>query len=371
MKFPSWLTVMSISEYFAGTYREARNNFLAAARTAGTKLTHYTLPNLYGPENEELVVDVARLGPNNPTRILMLISATHGVEGFCGSGCQVGYLTDQLYNVLPANAGAILIHALNPFGFARLRRVNEDNVDLNRNFQDFSKELPSSSLYEPLHNWLVPKDWDGDQRRTADAALKKYISDFGIQRFQASVSGGQYSRPTGLFYGGIRESWSNRVFRQILGEHVSSATKEMAVLDFHTGLGKSGFGEPIYLGSDEEGFKRARKWYGEEVKSTDLGTSVSANVTGSVADAFRRSASQLEVTYLVLEFGTIPILEVLTALRADHWLHAVPNRVTGLRDAIKRQIRDAFYVDAPWWKAAVYVRSADFALRATRALGSS
>src|SRR6516165_2490076 len=224
---------MAVSEYFANSYSEARAKFLGAASTAGANLTHHRLPKYRGPELEELFVDVAMLGPQNPENLLMLISATHGVEGFCGSGCQVGYLTDQLYNVLPANAGAILIHALNPFGFARLRRVNEDNVDLNRNFQDFSKELPSSSLYEPLHNWLVPKDWDGDQRRTADAALKKYISDFGIQRFQASVSGGQYSRPTGLFYGGIRESWSNRVFRQILGEHVSSATKEMAVLDFH------------------------------------------------------------------------------------------------------------------------------------------
>jgi predicted deacylase len=362
---------MPISEYFAGTYREARNKFLEAAHTAGAKLTHYTLPNLRGPENEELVLDVARLGPDNPAKILMLISATHGVEGFCGSGCQVGYLTDQLYNVLPANSGAILIHALNPFGFAWLRRVNEDNIDLNRNFQDFSKELPSSSSYEPLHNWLIPANWDGDDRRTADTALNNYIAKFGIKKFQAAVSGGQYSRPTGLFYGGTRESWSNRVFHEILGQHISPATKKIAVLDFHTGLGEPGFGEPIYLGTDEEGFKRARERYGDEVKSTEKGTSVSTVVTGSVADAFHGQSSHLEVTYLALEFGTQPSWEVLTALRADHWLHAVPNRVTGLRDGVKRQIRDAFYIDAPWWKAAVYGRSADFALRATRALGNS
>ena len=28
----------------------------------------------------------------------------------------------------------VLLHALNPYGFAWLRRVNEHNVDLNRNF---------------------------------------------------------------------------------------------------------------------------------------------------------------------------------------------------------------------------------------------
>jgi hypothetical protein len=59
------------------------------------------------------------------------------------------------------------------------------------------------------------------------------------------------------------------------------------------------------------------------------------------------------------------------ALCADNWLHAVPNRTTPLRDSIKQQIRDAFYIDEPWWKAAVYGRFADFVLRASRALGSS
>src|SRR5262245_45940582 len=329
---------MPISEYFADTYREARNKFLEAAHTAGAKLAHYTLPNFHGPKKEELVLDLARLGPDNPAKILMLISATHGVEGFCGSGCQVGYLTDQLYKVLPADSGAILIHALNPFGFAWLRRVNEDNVDLNRNFQDFSKELPSSSSYEPLHNWLIPEDWNGDHRRTADIALNKYIADFGMKKFQADISGGQYSCPNGLFYGGTTESWSNRIFRKILDQHISPGITKIAVLDFHTGLGEPGFGEPIYVGTDEEGFKRAREWYGQEVKSTDKETSVSAVVTGSVADAFRSPSAHLEVTYLALEFGTKPPWEVLTALRADHWLHAVPNRVTALRDEIQNQI---------------------------------
>jgi hypothetical protein len=135
---------MAIYEYFASTYSEARAKFLAAARRAKANLTHHALPNLYGPEKEDLFIDVAQLGSNNPDSLLILISGTHGVEGFCGSGCQVGYLADELYEVLPSKSGAILIHALNPFGFAWLRRVNEDNIDLNRNFHDFSKSLPSS-----------------------------------------------------------------------------------------------------------------------------------------------------------------------------------------------------------------------------------
>jgi hypothetical protein len=42
-----------------------------------------------------------------------------------------------------------------------------------------------------------------------------------------------------------------------------------------------------------------------------------------------------------------------------------------LRDRIKTELRDAFYVDAPHWKAAVYGRMADFVLRAARVLAET
>ena len=120
---------MTTSQFFASSYTIARAKFLAASRDSGARVTHYTLPELRGPEKEELVMDVAQLGETDP--------GTHGIEGFCGSGCQVGYLVDQLYQALPTKSGVDPGHALNPFGFAWLSRVNEHNFDLNRNFQDF------------------------------------------------------------------------------------------------------------------------------------------------------------------------------------------------------------------------------------------
>ena len=361
---------MPISDYFAGTYLEARQKFLDAAHEAGARLTAYALPDRQGPHGEGLSVDVARLGPDEPDAALLLISATHGIEGLCGSGCQVGYLSDQLHDALSPRSGTILIHALNPYGFAWMRRVNEDNIDLNRNFRDFSKPLPDSSTYEAIHDWLVPEDWDGPNRRTADAALVQYIKERGMTAFQAAVSGGQHTRPTGLFYGGTGATWSNTTLRSILNDSLSPSVKKVAVLDFHTGLGPMGYGEPIYTGPPDEGFERAKKWYGPEVTSTVKGTSASAAITGALPDVFLSFAASVEVTYLALEYGTMPLMEVLTSLRADHWLHAVPDRQTPLRGQIERQMRNAFYVDTPAWKAAVYGRAADFILRAGRALVS-
>ena len=106
---------MAVSEYFAHSYSEARAKFLAAAGAAGSHLDHYVLPNFRGPNDEDLVVDVALLGAQNPENLLLLISGTHGVEGICGSGCQIGYLADQLYEALSSTTGVILVHCAEPF----------------------------------------------------------------------------------------------------------------------------------------------------------------------------------------------------------------------------------------------------------------
>jgi hypothetical protein len=70
---------------FAADYSEAREKFLAAAKIAGATTHRYDNPTK-GPRGEALSTDVARLGPEDASKIVMTISSTHGVEGFCGSG---------------------------------------------------------------------------------------------------------------------------------------------------------------------------------------------------------------------------------------------------------------------------------------------
>src|ERR1700726_2444334 len=81
---------MAVRDYFSGDYREARRKFRDAATRAGAALATHVNPNAKGPSGEELATDVARLGPRDASRVLLTISATHGAEGFCGSGAQVG-----------------------------------------------------------------------------------------------------------------------------------------------------------------------------------------------------------------------------------------------------------------------------------------
>jgi hypothetical protein len=359
---------MPIAEYFSRDYAAARQRFLSAASRAGGALASHVLPDRRGPAGEALAIDVARFGHAAAQSALLVICGTHGIEGFAGSGCQVGLLEDRLHEALPGSVGLLLLHALNPHGFAWLRRVNEDGVDLNRNFVDFSRPLPPSAAYEALHDWLVPADWDGEARRAADAALLSFAQTHGMPALQTAVSGGQYTRPSGLFYGGTGESWSSRMLARVLTELLPRTVRRLGVLDLHTGLGPAGYGEPILDGNGPADRERAVRWYGADVKDLAAGESVSARLVGTMARGIERARPDLELTFIGLEFGTRPTLEVLTALRADHWLHARGGADPAVRAQIQRQMREAFFSESPAWQAAVYGRTADLAFRALRGL---
>ena len=155
---------MTIDEWFSATYDEARAKFLDAAKSAGAEIQSYDHP-LKGPDGGDLAMDLAYIGPAEAECVVVLSSATHGVEGFCGSGCQIGFLETGLHNEMPDRLALLHVHAHNPHGFAHERRVTEDNVDLNRNFIDFTSCLPNNPAYEEVHPWLVPADWDGPARQ--------------------------------------------------------------------------------------------------------------------------------------------------------------------------------------------------------------
>ncbi len=139
----------------------------------------------------------------------------------------------------------LMLHALNPYGFSHLRRVNEDNVDLNRNFVDFAAPLPVNPAYAEIHSLLLPATWPPSTE--SEARLGAWVAQHGRQAYQAAVSSGQYAFPDGMFYGGSKPTWSNLTLRSVLREHAARRGR-LGWIDFHTGLGPRGHGEKIYAG---------------------------------------------------------------------------------------------------------------------------
>ena len=198
---------MAIPEYFSKTYAEARRKFLEAARAGGAALDAHVHPSARGAEGEELAVDVARFGDAEAESLFVVVSGTHGNEGFCGSGCQTGLIGEGVVAARPKSVAVLLVHAVNPYGFSHIRRVTENNVDLNRNFQDFAKPLPENAGYAEIHEALVPADWDGPARAKAEDALAAWrAANGGMKAYQAAVAGGQYAFPDGTSTAG----WGRR-----------------------------------------------------------------------------------------------------------------------------------------------------------------
>ena len=349
---------MQATDFFSANYAEARGRFLDAAAEAGCTPQHHVNPEK-GPQGEELATDVVRFGPEGASRVLVTLSATHGVEGFCGSGAQVGTLLTGQWRELPADTALVVVHAINPYGFAWLRRVNEDNVDLNRNHVDHDAPYPQNPGYMALKEFICPRFWDEATCAAAMKDLRGYADEHGWMALQQAISGGQHEHGEGVFYGGRAPTWSARTLYAILGEHAANA-RHVGVIDYHTGLGPYGYGELIGDSpAGDPGRERLHAWLGDEVTATDDGTSTSAPLTGTNDIGIRRHLPRgTSLTMVTLEYGTRPIEEVLDSVRADAWLHTHGNLDSDQGKAIKAEIRRCFYPDADDWKLMVWERAA-------------
>ena len=357
------------SRHFSQTYAEARGKFQAAADTAGLDVESHAHPML-GRDGEPLAMDVVRDGPRDARSVLIVSSACHGVEGFCGSGVQTALLRDSTWRQAAGEAGVavLYVHALNPYGFSWWRRTTQENVDLNRNFHDFSAPLPYNKGYDALAALLVPPTWPASDE--VEAALQRFEHERGLTALQADITGGQYDYPEGLFYGGRNPTWSQVTLRHVLQAHATRCAR-LGWIDVHTGLGASGVGERIFTCRDDDAaLQRARAWWGDEVTSLYDGSSSSAPLKGMMWLAAYEECAQAEYTGIALEYGTLPILEMIGALRADQWIENHPQAEPAQREQIKRQTRDAFYTDTDEWKQRVIEQAFDAAYGAVRGLAA-
>ena len=359
----------AIQSAFSTHYAQARDNFLPAAQAAGLAVDSNIHP-LKGRAGEEIAMDVVLDGSPDAAELLVISSACHGVEGYCGSGVQVHALHNSAWReACKARGVAVLyIHALNPHGFSHVRRVTHENVDINRNFQDFSKPLPDNPAYREIHPLLLPEVWPPDAANAA--ATAQYIAERGMKAFQAAVSKGQHEFPDGLFFGGQAPTWSNLTLRRVLQKYGQTA-RRMAWIDLHTGLGPSGVGERIFACADDAAaFARAKAWWGRGITSIYDGSSSSAFLTGLMWMAAYQECPQAEYTGIALEYGTQPQDKVIHALRGDHWLHLHPEAPPALKQQIKQDLMDAFYVDTDEWRTQIVEQAMDAMQQAITGLRS-
>jgi hypothetical protein len=350
---------------FSATYAEARQKFLGAAARRGLAVDSHAL-GLSGAQGEPLAVDVVRDGPADASRMLLVISGVHGVEGFCGSAIQTGMLESMPSEPerVHRDTAVLHVHAINPYGFSHVRRVTQENVDLNRNFVDFVAPLPVNAGYADIHELLLPPTWP--PQAAVEEALAAYRAQHGARGLQRAVGLGQHTYADGMFFGGVAPTWSNRTFRQILRRHCTHV-RDLASIDIHTGLGPYGVGERIFASFDENVLGRATRWWGA-LTSVHTGSSSSIPITGPIQTAIAEECAQAQQLGICLEYGTRSHDVVMSALRAEHWLHRHGASDEAQARAIKAALKDAFYPEADDWKRAVWAQGSEACRQALQGL---
>ena len=345
---------------FRNDYAACRELFLERAGRSGGRLVRALNPAL-GPDDLKLTTDFLRLGPEEAEQALILVSGTHGAEGFAGSAIQCTWLAEEM--ILPANIAVVLVHGLNAFGFAHLRRVNENNVDLNRNFIDHEAEHPNNDSYAKIGTAMAATALDGPEREFQDRELERLKKEMGKMNVLRAI-GGQYDTPEGMFYGGRIPVWSNHALRKHLPA-LLPCLRQAAYVDIHTGLGPAGHGSLYcYHRRDTAEFELARLWWGEET-SAAAATTINHGKTGHGA---MEALSPAQVICLTLEFGTLPFDDVLAALRDEHafWWHSGRQRVTQIKSAFKA----AFRLESTDWENRVVARGLEVVSGALAGLDS-
>ena len=361
---------MSALEAFSESYAEARRKFVDAARRAGAKLASYQHPDERGPGGEALYLDVAVLGPGNAARVFVVGSGTHGIEGYSGSAAQYAWLRGKPR--LPKDTAVIFFHAQNPWGFAHKTRTTEENFDLNRNFIDFSSPLPVNRGYDELQQVIAIKDWNEAAIAGAFTKLDAFRERVGEKAFSDAFNGGQYAHQDGVFYGGARAQWANNAFRAAVEIHLGRA-RSVSFMDLHTGIGP--WCEHIYICFHAEGSparERARSWWGERAVNLQGVTHKKlATYSGTIIDAFAEMLPGIEVTSIVVEFGTLPRRDMQRAGLAQRWMRFEGPRDPVLAAKVRREYEAAFYPAAPEWRKAVLEQSRDFIDRGVAGISST
>jgi len=348
---------MDSDSLFSDCYATARDRFRNEADKLGWERRSYPI-ELRGPKGEELTIDVAFGAKTTADPAVVISGGIHGVEGFFGAAVQLALLREwaKRKDALPP-VRLVLLHGLNPFGFAWRRRCNEANVDLNRNLlldgESFRGSPQGYSKFDALLNpKRSPSHWE-----PATLKILFAIVCNGMAALKEAVASGQYDYAQGLFYGGDRPSRTNEVLAAHLDEWLGSSRK-VVHLDFHTGLGKwANYKLLIDYPLDEQRRGRLSRWFGPGSFESTRPENLAYTVRGGFGNWCVSRNGGRDYTYAAAEFGTYSPIRILAGLRAENQAHHWGLSDDASTEQAKQRLVDLFCPPVKNWRDQALERS--------------
>ncbi len=355
-------------ELYPEDFNSSQERFLSAVKHLGAAVSSLAIEPPAIQQKPRLTIDIALVGDSKAPRTLLYIAGTHGIEGFIGSAIQhaiISQITD-----LPKGCNIALVHCLNPWGMAHLRRTNEHNVDLNRNCTISDGDRAGAPPgYADLKSLLIPERAHSLPRFCLGAL--NVVLRHGFATAKQAITGGQYVDEQGLFYGGLSLQKELQLVRTWAAEHLAHS-EHILVVDLHSGLGSFGQDSLIVDYPDHsDQYKRIQSLFPQHrIHGPDPSHSLSYETRGSIGALLPAILPHTIIDHVVHEFGTFHPFRVLHALVQENFHFFRSGRAIGAdsRHTSSLLLKDVFCPTSNEWRSAAVRRGMVIFEAAKRAL---
>lgn len=368
-----WPVDNALIHFFHETHEQNADSFAAECKalqkSAGARFS--SLP-LASAAEKNLAIDVCEVpaSARMQSRLIIVTSGVHGAEALASSAVQRMFMRD----IADAAAGKqelpafLFVHGINPFGARRFRRVTENNVDLNRNF-DVTEELfrnknEGYAKILDLSNPDGPADAGSMKNRFFALVAVNQIVQKGMGALRQAILQGQYEYPRGIYFGGQAFEPQKRLLEPVFLR--AAAGKEfVAVIDLHTGYGERGATHLFpNTPKDQERKDLTDKLYeGYKVEYAEPGANF-YSVYGDFTEYIGKLLpAKVRYVPMVFEYGTLDSQTTPGAIRSYH------NTVLENQSfhygcspdencaEIKTRYREMFYPSSASWRSKIMTDS--------------
>ena len=352
------------SDVFYNSYEDIRSHLKDRVNSLRADGVTVEVSEYAVDESDDLYIDNIYLPSESEKKnLVVLTTGVHGMEGYIGS-VMLDVFFDEIYPKLDKETTGILIVAnVNPYGMKYMRRYNENNVDLNRNFiLDWdSFDLSSNKDYPEIKEFLQPEGKIGNalwHEVGFYLSLAKEALTKGADKVSDALLTGQYEYAQGVYYGGTGDEISTKYLKGVFNDCLDGEYENIVHIDIHSGYGprynmvifnsvfetmteaetKAAFGYDYVISHDSESFYAT---------------------TGDTTDFFYRLAqsksSEKDLFSTCFEFGTIgdSFIDSILSLKytvdenRQHW-YPTENEISS--EVVKENYNELFYPTEKEWR---------------------
>ena len=352
------------SESFLNSYEDVRANLQKRITTlqkdgVKVKYTEYAID-----ESDNLFIDNLYIPAQKEQKnLIVLTTGVHGMEGYIGS-VMLDVFFEEFYDGLDKDdTGVLVVANVNPYGMKYMRRYNENNVDLNRNFiMDWERfDLSSNKDYPKVQSFLEPVGKIGNafwHEVGFYLSLAKEAIFTGADVISDALLTGQYESPQGVYYGGTGDEASTTYLKGVFNDCLDGEYENIVHIDIHSGYGPRY--NMVIFNSVYETMTEAetKKAFGYDYVISHDSESFYAT-TGDTTDYFYRLAesknTDKELFSTCFEFGTIgdEFMDTILSLKytvdenRNHWY---PTESSTSAEVVKENYYELFYPTEKEWR---------------------